>query len=105
MNIEDLDIYKSLINKFNQNKKKAIDGLNKVQKILDAESKETSEMLEVYRRYMAGEKLDAKTISKANNQFTDLIKNIIASSKFEFCDFGILGVWGVSGVGGMGAAP
>ena len=46
MNIEDLDIYKSLINKFNQNKKKAIDGLNKVQKILDVESKETSEMLE-----------------------------------------------------------
>ena len=56
MNIEDLDIYKSLINKFNQNKKKAIDGLNKVQKILDDESKETSEMLEVYRRYMAGER-------------------------------------------------
>ena len=52
MNIEDLDIYKSLINKFNQNKKKAIDGLNKVQKILDAESKETSEMLEVYRSYI-----------------------------------------------------
>jgi phosphomevalonate kinase len=86
MSIEDLDIYKSLINKFDQNKKKVIDGLNKVQKILDVESKETSEMLEVYRRHMAGEKLDSKTISKANNQFTGLIKNA-----------GLLGVFALPG--------
>ena len=43
-------------------------------------------MLEVYRRYMAGEKLDVKTISKANNQFTDLIKNA-----------GLLGVFALPG--------
>ena len=39
MNIEDLDIYKNFINKFSDNKKKALDGLNKVKNILETESK------------------------------------------------------------------
>ena len=86
MNIEDLDIYKSLADKFNQNKKKAVDGLNKFKNILDIESKETSEMLEVYRKYMAGEKIDAQSVTKANNQFADLIKNA-----------GLLGVFALPG--------
>ena len=53
---------------------------------LDTESKETSEMLEIYRKYMAGEKLDPESITKANNQFADLIKNA-----------GLLGVFALPG--------
>ena len=86
MNIEDLDIYKNFANKFSDNKKKALDGLNKVKNILETESKETSEMLEIYRKYMAGEKLDSESITKANNQFADLIKNA-----------GLLGVFALPG--------
>ena len=56
MNIEDLDIYKKFANKFTDNKQKALDGLNRLKNILDTESKETSEMLEIYR--INGEILD-----------------------------------------------
>ena len=86
MNIEDLDIYKKFANKFTDNKQKALDGLNRLKNILDTESKETSEMLEIYRKYMAGEKLDPESITKANNQFADLIKNA-----------GLLGVFALPG--------
>ena len=72
MNIEDLAIYKRFLSKFTDNKKKALDGLNTIKEILNTESKETSEMLEIYRKYIAGEELDEDAIKKANNQFTDL---------------------------------
>ena len=58
MNIEDLAIYKKLLTKFTNNKKKALEGLNTIKKILDTESKETSDMLEIYRKYMAGEEIE-----------------------------------------------
>ena len=67
-------------------KKKALDGLNTIKNILATESRETSQMLEVYRRYLAGEELDQKTIDKANNQFADLLKNA-----------GLLGVFALPG--------
>jgi arginyl-tRNA--protein-N-Asp/Glu arginylyltransferase len=86
MNIEDLAIYKRLLSKFTDNKKKALDGLNAIKEILNTESKETSEMLEIYRKYIAGEELDEDAIKKANNQFTDLIKNA-----------GLLGVFALPG--------
>lgn len=86
MNIDDLDIYKKFVNKYTSNKKKVLDGLNKLKSILDAESRETTEMLEVYRKYMAGEKLDSDSIEKANNQFADLLKNA-----------GLLGVFALPG--------
>ena len=86
MNIDDLDIYKKFVNKYTSNKKKVLDGLNKLKSILDAESRETTEMLEVYRKYMAGEKLDSDSIEKANKQFADLLKNA-----------GLLGVFALPG--------
>ena len=72
--------------KYTANKKKALDGLNSIKKVLAVESRETSEMLEVYRKYMAGEKLDDEAINKANTQFADLIKNA-----------GLLGVFALPG--------
>jgi len=86
MNIDDLDIYKKFVSKYTSNKKKVLDGLNKLKSILDAESRETTEMLEVYRKYMAGEKLDSDSIEKANKQFADLLKNA-----------GLLGVFALPG--------
>ena len=74
------------MSKFTDNKKKALDGLNTIKEILNTESKETSEMLEIYRKYIAGEELDEDAIKKANNQFTDLIKNA-----------GLLGVFALPG--------
>ena len=86
MNIEYLAIYKRFLSKFTDNKKKALDGLNTIKEILNTESKETSEMLEIYRKYIAGEELDEDAIKKANNKFTDLIKNA-----------GLLGVFALPG--------
>lgn len=86
MNIEDLAIYKKLLTKFTNNKEKALEGLNTIKKVLDTESKETSDMLEIYRKYMAGEEIEPDAIKKANNQFTDLIKNA-----------GLLGVFALPG--------
>ena len=86
MNIEDLAIYKKFLSKFTHNKKKALEGLETIKEILNTESRETSEMLEIYRKYMAGEELDKDAINKANSQFTDLIKNA-----------GLLGVFALPG--------
>ena len=86
MNIDDLGIYKKFVDKYTANKKKALGGLNSIKKVLAVESRETSEMLEVYRKYMAGEKLDDAAINKANTQFADLIKNA-----------GLLGVFALPG--------
>ena len=33
-------------------------------------------MLDIYRKYVSGEKLDEKAIHQANQQFADLIKNV-----------------------------
>ena len=86
MNIDDLNIFEKFVSKYTANKKKALDSLNTIKNILATESRETSQMLEVYRRYLAGEELDQKTIDKANNQFADLLKNA-----------GLLGVFALPG--------
>jgi len=49
-------------------------------------------MLEIYRKYAAGEEVEKATMDKANNQFTDLIKNV-----------GLIGVFALPG--GMVAIP
>ena len=43
-------------------------------------------MLDIYRKYVSGEKLDKKAIDQANQQFADLIKNV-----------GFLGVFALPG--------
>jgi len=49
-------------------------------------------MLEIYRKYAAGEEVDKPTMDKANSQFTDLIKNV-----------GLIGVFALPG--GLVAIP
>ena len=80
------------MNKYTSNKDKVLESLNKLKNILASESKETTEMLEIYRKYAAGEKIDKTTMEKANSQFTDLIKNV-----------GLLGVFALPG--GLVAIP
>ena len=86
MNIEDSLIFKSIMKKYESNKDKISSSLIKIKAILATESKDTSEMLGIYSRYVSGEKIDKKVIDKANKQFADLIKNV-----------GFLGVFSLPG--------
>ena len=70
------DFFKTIMGKYTSNKTKALSSLNKLKNILASESQETTEMLEIYRKYAAGEKVDKAAMDKANSQFTDLIKNV-----------------------------
>jgi len=92
MKIDDLNFFKTIMEKYTSNKTKVLSSLNKLKNILASESQETTEMLEVYRKYAAGEEVDKIAMDKANNQFTDLIKNV-----------GLIGVFALPG--GMVAIP
>ena len=92
MKIDDLNFFKTIADKYASNKTKVMSSLNKLKNILASESQETTEMLEVYRKYAAGEEVDKTAIDKANDQFTDLIKNV-----------GLIGVFALPG--GMVAIP
>lgn len=92
MKIDDLDFFKAIMDKYGSNKAKVLSSLNKLKDILASESQETTEMLEIYRKYASGEKIDKTTMDKANSQFTDLIKNV-----------GLIGVFALPG--GMVAIP
>ena len=86
MNIEDLVIFKSIMKSYHSNKEKVTNSIQMLKRILATESKETSEMLEIYQRYISGEDIDKKTLDKANEQFTDLLKNV-----------GLLGIFALPG--------
>tara|TARA_B100000470_G_scaffold105224_1_gene81186 strand:- start:205 stop:543 length:339 start_codon:yes stop_codon:yes gene_type:complete len=86
MNIEDSTIFKSIMKKYESNKDKISSSLIKIKTVLATETKETSDMLDIYSKYVSGEKLDKKTIHKANQQFSELIKNV-----------GFLGVFALPG--------
>ena len=86
MNIEDSGIFRSIMKKYESNKDKVSSSLIKIKTVLATETKETSDMLDIYSRYVAGEKLDKKTIHQANQQFAELIKNV-----------GFLGVFALPG--------
>ena len=92
MKIDDLNFFKTIMAKYTSNKTKALSSLNKLKNILASESQETTEMLEIYRKYAAGEKVDKAAIDKANSQFTDLIKNV-----------GLIGIFALPG--GLVAIP
>ena len=76
MTTNDKKIFDSLLGKFTEYKDKIKNSLLKIKNLLANESAETKEMLNIYRRYASGEEIDKKTIEKANEQFSDLIKSI-----------------------------
>ena len=69
-------IFDSFIEKLTINKDKVKNSLVELKNLLANESAETKEMLRIYHRYASGEEIDKKTIEKANEQFSDLIKSI-----------------------------
>ena len=86
MNIEESSLYKSIMNKYMSNKDKISDGLQKLKSILATESAQTSKMLDVYKKYISGEKISKSEMETANTQFADIIKNA-----------GLLGVFALPG--------
>tara|TARA_B100000586_G_C19792929_1_gene294833 strand:+ start:104 stop:445 length:342 start_codon:yes stop_codon:yes gene_type:complete len=76
MNIKDNKIFNSLANKFIKNTEKVKESLHKLKNLLASETSETKEMLNIYQRYVSGEKIDKETIKKANEQFGDLVRSI-----------------------------
>ena len=72
--------------KYISNKDKISDGLNKLKSILADESEQTSKMLDIYKKYISGEKITKSEMESANDQFADIIKNA-----------GLLGVFALPG--------
>ena len=82
MDIENNKIFKSLIKKYESEKEKISSSLLTLKKALEVESKETTQMLDIYYKYVSGEKLNKDELSKANDQLKDVLKGIGAFGIF-----------------------
>jgi len=82
MNIEDNKIFKKLISKYRSEKEKISSSLLTLKKALEVESKETTQMLDIYYKYVSGERIDKDELSKANNQLKDVLKGVGAFGVF-----------------------
>jgi hypothetical protein len=82
MNIEDNKIFKKLISKYRAEKEKISSSLLTLKKALEVESKETKQMLDIYYKYVSGERIDKDELSKANNQLKDVLKGVGAFGVF-----------------------
>ena len=82
MDIENNKIFKSLINKYESEKEKISSSLLILKRALEVESKETTQMLDIYYKYVSGEKLNKDELSKANDQLKDVLKGIGALGVF-----------------------
>tara|TARA_B100000029_G_scaffold120931_2_gene114278 strand:+ start:3361 stop:3702 length:342 start_codon:yes stop_codon:yes gene_type:complete len=82
MSPNDNRIFSQLIDKLTINKEKIKKTLLQIKIILDEESKESSDMLNTYQKYVSGKNIDKDEIEKANIQFSNLIKNIGALGIF-----------------------
>jgi len=76
MKIEDNKIFKKLISKYRSEKGKISSSLLTLKKALEVESKETTQMLDIYYKYVSGERIDEDELSKANNQLKDVLKGV-----------------------------
>ena len=82
MNIEDNKIFKKLIKKYRSEKEKISSSLLTLKKALEVESKDTTQMLDIYYKYVSGEKINKDELSKANNQLKDVLKGVGAFGVF-----------------------
>ena len=82
MDIENNKIFKSLINKYESEKEKISSSLLTLKRALEVESKETTQMLDIYYKYVSGEKLNKDELSRANDQLKDVLKGIGALGVF-----------------------
>mgnify|MGYP003328731205 CR=1 FL=1 len=61
-------IFETFTKLFETNKEKVLSMFAQLKSILASESTETKAMLDIYRRYVSGEKLDQKTTSEKNQE-------------------------------------
>ena len=64
---EDLNIFKKLSEQYDSQREKVTSSLRELKQLLATESKESSQMLDIYYRYVAGENISKDDLTKAND--------------------------------------
>ncbi len=75
-------IFDRISQKYKSQKNKMRDSLIELKKVLEVESKESSQMLDIYYKYIAGEKIHKDDLEKANEQLRDILKGLGALGIF-----------------------
>ena len=75
-------IFDKITNKYRSQKNKIKQSLIDLKKVLETESKESSQMLDIYYKYIAGEKIKDDDLEKANDQLRDILKGLGALGIF-----------------------
>jgi len=75
-------IFDKISNKYRSQKNKIKQSLIDLKKVLETESKESSQMLDIYYKYIAGEKIKDDDLEKANDQLRDILKGLGALGIF-----------------------
>ena len=74
--------FEKITHRYESQKSKITESLNSLKIALETESKESSQMLDIYYKYVAGEKISADDLSKANEQLKDILKGLGALGVF-----------------------
>lgn len=82
MSIDDSKIFGKLSEKYTSEKEKIKKSLLDLKEVLKTESKESSQMLDIYYKYIAGEKINKDDLEKANEQLKDVLKGLGALGIF-----------------------
>ena len=82
MSIDDNKIFGKLSEKYTSEKEKIKKSLLDLKEVLKTESKESSQMLDIYYKYIAGEKINKDDLDKANEQLKDVLKGLGALGIF-----------------------
>ena len=82
MSINDNKIFGKLSEKYASEKDKIRKSLIELKEVLKTESKESSQMLDIYYKYVAGQKINDDDLEKANEQLKDVLKGLGALGIF-----------------------
>ena len=82
MNINDNKVFGKLAEKYESEKEKIKKSLLELKEVLKTESKESSQMLDIYYQYIAGENINKEDLEKANEQLRDVLKGLGALGIF-----------------------
>ena len=82
MTINDSKIFDKLTQKYSSEKEKIKRSLLDLKEVLKTESRESSQMLDIYYKYIAGQKIGKEDLEKANEQLGDVLKGLGALGIF-----------------------
>tara|TARA_Y100000816_G_C25987429_1_gene515752 strand:- start:277 stop:618 length:342 start_codon:yes stop_codon:yes gene_type:complete len=82
MKLDDLKIFQKLSEQYDSQRDKITSSLRELKSLLASESKESSQMLDIYYKYMSGEKISKDELAKANEQLKDILKGLGALGIF-----------------------